>query len=179
MKSFKHHLKRVVGDELFTFEQFVTFTTEIEAILNSRPLTPLSSDPNDLSALTPGHFLIGCAITSLPEDDLTTTANNRLSNWQHIQKVKQDFWARWSKEYINHLNVRPKWTKGSHEIKEGTIVVLKDDNLPPLQWMLGRVTEIHPGKDDITRTVTVRTSTGMYKRNVRKLAPLPIESAEV
>ncbi|XP_076384045.1 uncharacterized protein LOC143261513 [Megalopta genalis] len=175
VKSFKHHVKRVVGDELFTFEQFNTFITEVEAILNSRPLTPLSSDPHDPLALTPGHFLIGNPLTSLPEADLTSTPTNRLSKWQHIQKVKQDFWTRWHKEYINHLNVRQRWSQGSHNIQEGTIVVLKDDNLPPLQWHLGRIEKIHPGEDNVIRAVSVRTSTGVYRRNVKQLAPLPVE----
>ncbi|XP_076660691.1 uncharacterized protein LOC143364065 [Halictus rubicundus] len=176
VKSFKHHLKRVVGDELFTYEQFATFVTEIEAILNSRPLTPLSSDPNDPQALTPGHFLIGSAMTSLPEVNFNETSSNRLSKWQHIQKVKHDFWIRWSKEYINHLNVRAKWTKGSHEMNKGTIVILKDDHLPPSHWSLGRIVEVHPGQDDIIRAVTVKTVNGLCKRNVKKLAPLPIET---
>ncbi|XP_076660789.1 uncharacterized protein LOC143364215 [Halictus rubicundus] len=163
VKSFKHHLKRVVGDELFTYEQFATFVTEIEAILNSRPLTPLSSDPNDPQALTPGHFLIGSAMTSLPEVNFNETSSNRLSKWQHIQKVKHDFWIRWSKEYINHLNVRAKWTKGSHEMNKGTIVILKDDHLPPSHWSLGRIVEVHPGQDDIIRAVTVKTVNGLCK----------------
>ncbi|XP_076660119.1 uncharacterized protein LOC143363406 [Halictus rubicundus] len=175
VKSFKHHLKRVVGEELFTLEQFNTFVTEIEAILNSRPLTPLSSDPNDPSALTPGHLLIGSALTSLPEVDFTETSTNRLSKWQHIQKVKQDFWIRWSKEYIHHLNVRAKWTRGEHSIQVGTIVVLKDDHLPPMSWSLGRVEEIHPGRDGITRAVSVKTINGIYKRNVKQIAPLPLD----
>ncbi|XP_076661131.1 uncharacterized protein LOC143365016 [Halictus rubicundus] len=176
VKSFKHHLRRVVGDQLFTYEQFATFVTEIEGILNSRPLTPLSSDPNDPAALTPAHFLIGTAITSVPEADFTASPSNRLSNWQHIQKVKQDFWARWSKEYIHQLQTRTKWMKGSHDIQEGTVVILKDDHLPPLQWNLGRILEIHPGADNIIRAVTVKTSNGVYKRNVKQLAPLPIAS---
>lgn len=178
VKSFKHHLKRVVGPELFTYEQFNTFVIEIEAILNSRPLTPLSSDPNDPAALTPGHFLIGNALTSLAEIDFSNTPANRLSTWQHIQKVKQHFWTRWHKEYINHLNVRRKWTRGSHQITEGTIVVLKEDHLPPLAWHLGRVEKTHPGADGIVRAVTVRTPNGVYKRNVKHLAPLPIEVEE-
>ncbi|XP_076660838.1 uncharacterized protein LOC143364295, partial [Halictus rubicundus] len=157
VKSFKHHLRRVVGDQLFTYEQFATFVTEIEGILNSRPLTPLSSDPNDPAALTPAHFLIGTAITSVPEADFTASPSNRLSNWQHIQKVKQDFWARWTKEYIHQLQTRTKWMKGSHDIQEGTVVILKDDHLPPLQWNLGRILEIHPGADNIIRAVTVKT----------------------
>ncbi|XP_076301920.1 uncharacterized protein LOC143220059 [Lasioglossum baleicum] len=173
VKSFKHHMKRVVGIELFTHEQFTTFVIEVEAILNSRPLTPLSSDPNDMSALTPGHFLIGGSLTCITETDFSQTPSNRLSTWQHIQKVKQDFWKRWHKEYVHQLNIRHKWTRGGHEINIGTVVLLKDDSLPPLCWHLGRIQQIHPGPDGIIRAVTVRTINGTYTRNVKRLAPLP------
>lgn len=176
VKSFKHHLRRVVGSELFTFEQFNTLVIEIEAVLNSRPLISLSSDPNDLCALTPSHFLIGDVLSSLPEHNFSSTQNNRLSTWQHIQKVKRDFWTRWHKEYINELNIRHKWTKGNHDIKKDSIVLLHDDNLPPLQWRLGRVIEIYPGHDGIIRTVRVKTTTGELTRTVKKLALLPVET---
>ncbi|XP_078051456.1 uncharacterized protein LOC144477603 [Augochlora pura] len=107
VKSFKYHLKRVAGNELFTFENFNTLITEIEAILNSRPLTPISSDANDLLALTPGHFLIGDSLTSLRERDFRDTPSNRLSSsWQQIQKIKQHFWNRWRREYLNELTCR-------------------------------------------------------------------------
>nr|XP_034177277.1 uncharacterized protein LOC117602863 [Osmia lignaria] len=95
VKSFKYHLKRVAGTELFTFENFNTLIIEIESVLNSRPLTPISSDPNDLLVLTPGHFLIGDSLTSLRERDFRDIPSNRLSSWQHVQKVKQHFWKRW------------------------------------------------------------------------------------
>ncbi|XP_078051680.1 uncharacterized protein LOC144477814 [Augochlora pura] len=174
VKSFKHHVRRVIVNELLTFEEFNTFIVEIEAILNSRPLTPLSSDPNDLCALTPGHFLIGSALNSLPEVDFTHTPSNKLSIWQHLQKIKRDFWTRWHKEYLNELNIRHKWTSGNHGIETGTLVVIKEDNLPPMQWALGRVLEVHPGTDGITRAVTIKTIQGNIKRNIRQLAPLPI-----
>ena len=174
VKSFKHHVKRVVTDQLFTFEEFNTFAIEIEGILNSRPLTPISSDPNDLLVLTPGHFLTGDALTSLPEVDFRNTPTNRLSNWQHLQKIRQHFWTRWAKEYLNELNIRYKWATGQHVIKEGTVVVLKEDNLPPMKWALGRVIKTHPGEDGIIRTVTVKTMNNELKRNVKKVSPLPI-----
>ena len=82
VKSFKFHFIRVAGNTLLTYEQLHTYVVEIEAILNSRPLTPLSSDPNDLLPLTPGHFLVGSSMTSLPQKDLRNIPEHRLSCWQ-------------------------------------------------------------------------------------------------
>lgn len=79
VRRMKFHFKRIVGNEQFTFEMLMTVLAEIEAILNSRPLTPLSPDPNDLVALTPGHFLIGQELLTLPEFDLSDHQTNRLS----------------------------------------------------------------------------------------------------
>ncbi|XP_033228872.1 uncharacterized protein LOC117180482 [Belonocnema kinseyi] len=176
VKSFKHHLSRTVGDTLLTFEQLETCIIEIEVILNSRPLSPMSSDPNDLQPLTPGHFLIGGPLTSFPQMNFKDTAYNRLSVWQHAQKLRQHFWTRWQKEYLYQLTVRSKWQSSSnHCIKLGTMVVIKEDNLPPLHWKLGRIVAIHPGPDGIIRVATVKTDTGEYKRCIKKLCPLPIE----
>ncbi|XP_025996386.2 uncharacterized protein LOC113005268 [Solenopsis invicta] len=105
VKLFKHHLRRVVEDSLFTYEELSTFVTEVEGILNSRPITTISSDPNDMLVLSPAHYLIGRPITALPEGDLSSTPANRLSTWQHITKVRQDFWARWYLEYLNELQI--------------------------------------------------------------------------
>ncbi|XP_043279309.1 uncharacterized protein [Venturia canescens] len=169
--SFKHHLKRVC-DDLVRFEEFNTLIIEIEAILNSRPLTPISTDPNDLIVLTLGHFLIGDFLTSLPEKNFQATPSNRISLWQLVQKKTQEFWRRWHKEYLNELNIRNKWTDGSHDIKEGTVVILQEDNSPPRHWPLGRIVQVIPGNDGIIRVVKVKTATGEFRRNIRKISPL-------
>ncbi|XP_050494476.1 uncharacterized protein LOC126875568 [Bombus huntii] len=173
VKSFKRHLRRVAGNELLTFENLNTLIIEIESILNSRPLTPISSDPNDLLVLTPGHFLIGDSLTSFRERDFRDTPSNRLSCWQHIQKLKQHFWRRWHREYLNELHIRNKWNKGSHDIREGTIVLLREDNVPPMQWPLGRIIKAQPGADGIIRTAIVRTATSTLERSIKRMAPLP------
>ena len=79
VKSFKHHLWRIVGNHTLTFEEFSTLLTRIESCLNSRPIAPLSNDPEDFSYLTPGHFLIRTPLTSIPEPSVELTAENRLT----------------------------------------------------------------------------------------------------
>ena len=175
VKLFKHHFKRVVGELLFTFEELNTLTIEIEGILNSRPISSLSSDPNDPLALTPAHCLVGKPLINLPEPDLSSVPANRLSTWRHITKVRQDFWARWSLEYLNDLQVRSKWIKDGEKIDIGAIVLIKEKNLPCTQWALGKIVETHPGEDGTVRAVTVKMATGTVKRAVKCICPLPIE----
>ena len=141
VKSFKYHFARTVGNTLLTFEQLNTYVIEIKAILNSRPLTPLSFDPNDFRSLTPAHFLIGEPLTSFPQADLRSLPCNRLSTWQQVQARPQHFWARWPKEYLNELTIRSKWKSGASDgIAVGSMVVLKQEHRPPspLKWNLGR-----------------------------------------
>lgn len=77
VKSLKHLLRRTIGETLLTYEELSTYMCEIEAIVNSRPLTPITTYPNDVNALTPGHFLIGEPLTTIPAWDYTQTPMNR------------------------------------------------------------------------------------------------------
>ncbi|CAI6354989.1 unnamed protein product [Macrosiphum euphorbiae] len=83
-----------------------TVLTWVEACLNSSPITSLSSDPSDLSYLTPGHFLIGDAIAAVPERDETTTFVTPLERWRRITQYSQLLWKRWSTEYLGQLQER-------------------------------------------------------------------------
>lgn len=74
------------------------------------------------------------------------------------------------------MNIRRKWLDGEHTIGPGTILTIRDDNLPSMQWRFGRVIEVQPGPDVITRVVRLRTSTGKMTGNVKKFVPLFIES---
>lgn len=176
IKSTKYHLRRVASNSSLTFEEFYTLLTQVEAVLNSRPLTPMSTDPNDFTPLTPAHFLIGRSLNSVADPDLTHLPESRLSRWQLIQRLHQHFWKRWSKEYISELQQRTKWKNPFKQIKEGALVLIKEDNLPPFKWKLGRVTSVHPGADQIARVATVKTLTGNTRITVTKLCPLPIEN---
>jgi hypothetical protein len=174
VKSLKYHWKRIVGKALLTFEEFSTLITQVEACLNSRPLIALSSEPNDPSYLSPGHFLIGAPLTTLPEPDLTNTTMNSLSRWQRVQRFSQQLWKRWSSDYLNNLQQRSKWRSQQPNLQPGMLVLLREDNLPPMSWKLGIISETFPGADGYVRVVTVKTSSGQLKRPIHKLVALPV-----
>ncbi|XP_076384507.1 uncharacterized protein LOC143263380 [Megalopta genalis] len=158
VKSAKYHLTRVIGDQRLTFEELYTLLTQIESSLNSRPLSPLSSDPTDLNPLTPGHFLIGTALTTLPSDDLRDIKVTRLNRYQLIQQMVQHFWQMWQRECIQQLQQRHKWQHSTtSKLAVYSLVIIKEDNLPPLQWSMGRIVQVHPGTDGVIRVATVRT----------------------
>lgn len=177
VKAVKYHLRRVVGEALLTFEDLYTTLTAIEACVNSRPLTPLSSDPHDLTPLTPGHFLTGRPLTAIPEPSLNLLPVNRLSHWQRLQQLTEHFWSRWSKEYLSSLQQRSKWRKDDININVGQLVVVKEENVPPLRWVTARVTAVHPGADGRVRVATIRTSAGTYKRATNRLCVLPTDDS--
>ena len=175
VKSVKYHLKRVVKDSVLSFEELTTMSAQVEACLNSRPLTPMSTDPNDFEALTPGHFLVLQPLSTLPDHNLIDLQTNRLTSWQKIQQIVQLFWSRWSTEYLNELQQRKKWTKEQDNIKVNDLVLIKEENLPCTQWLLGRVITVREGKDKKVRVVTIKTKSGIKERAITKLVVLPID----
>ncbi|XP_055913226.1 uncharacterized protein LOC129946883 [Eupeodes corollae] len=181
VKSAKFHMKRILQDASLTFQELNTIIIQIESVLNSRPITPISDNPSDLYALTPGHFIIGCPLTCLPEPDvLEVKSINSLSRYQLLQWYFQMFWKRWSTEYLQNLQLRTKWkqSQSQNNLRIGDVVLIVEENSPPLKWKLGKIIEVQPGKDDIVRKATVKTSTGIIERASMKLRRLPIEIEE-
>ena len=130
VKGVKAHLKRIVGNSVLTFEELTTVLAQIEACLNSRPLTLPSSDPNDLRPLTPGHFLTGDSLLVTPSRRLLQANSGSLRRWDLVQKIVQDFWARWRHEYLNTLQLRKKWHNAGSELHIGDVVLLTDESAP-------------------------------------------------
>ncbi|XP_063634977.1 uncharacterized protein LOC134805636 [Cydia splendana] len=174
VKSTKYHLKRILSLTHLTYEELNCCLIQIEAILNSRPLTPLSSDPSDLTYLSPSHFLIGRSLLSVPQEPLTEENISRLERFQRVEKLKQHFSSRFSNEYVTLLQQKTKWHTSTDQLQVGTMVLVKDRALPPLLWLLGRVTKLYPGTDNVTRVADIRTKKGFIRRAYNNLCPLPI-----
>ena len=179
VRSMKYHLRRTLGAKIVSYEELYTLLTEIEACLNSRPLCAVSNDPHESTYLSPGHFLIGQALTQLPSLDLTEVKVNRLTRWQSLQQQLQTFWQRWSADYLHELQQRQRWSKSSPNLQPGDVVLIREDNTTPLQWPTAIITAVHPGADNQTRVVTVKTTKGEFKRPIAKICPLPQVNSEL
>ena len=178
VKQAKFLFLRAVGNASLTQEEIETMLAETEAVLNSRPIAPLSPDPNDGEALTPAHLLIGEDLRSLP---LESVGDERIKEpklwkrWRLLCGLKQTFWQAWSRDYVLGLQGKAKWISETPNLKLGQVVIVHEDNCPPQHWLTGRVVKVIEGEDGKVRVAEVATRNGVYKRPIHKLAPLPTD----
>ncbi|XP_046801002.1 uncharacterized protein LOC124418488 [Lucilia cuprina] len=145
VKSFKIHFRKIAGAHKFNFEEFSTLLARIESVLNSRPISRMSEDPDDLQALTPSHFLRSAPLVFAPEippDNLSL-----LNRWERLKALHHKFGQRWKNEYLQELHKRYKWQNPRRDLQTGDFVIIKDELLPPCGWRLGRIEAVHVGRD--------------------------------
>ena len=173
VKSMKTLLRKLVTPHPMKFDELSTVLTEIEAILNSRPLTPINStDVDDQLVLTPGHFIIGRPLAAPPSKPASQAKLSSLRRWHLVQRLTQDLWTAWQSTYLQSLQARQKWKSNSHPFKAGDVVYLRDDSFTYRRWPLARITDIYPGDDGIVRAVDVRCNGKTYRRAAHQLIPL-------
>ena len=175
VRSVKEVLMTVMKDRVLTDAQLNTLFTEVENVLNSRPLTPASDDIKDLEALTPNHILIGQHSNWHTMGHFPEKVSSR-KMWKQVQIASNYFWKRWKREYLPMLNVRVcgKTKSQNHAIRD--LVLVSDVDLPRGKWPLGRIIKVMPGSDGIVRVAEVRTKDGTYVRPVVKLCKLEDEN---
>lgn len=174
VKMAKSAMRRIIGEHTLTFEEMITFLSQVEAALNSRPLCALPAEGDEASVLTPGHFLVGQPLTAVPEPNAIDEKLTLSNRWHLIQQMVQHFWRRWSQEYLHQLQQRSKWTATSPNVTVGDVVLLHDELQHVTRWRMGRVIETHIGKDGLVRVATIKTAGGTLKRAVTKMTILPV-----
>ena len=154
-------------------EQLTTILAEIEAQLNSRPLTYLSADPGDYSVITPAQILIGRNLQAPPAKDTRVsehTSRAITKHFQYHQKLVNGFWKRWHADYLKSLIPVKKWFTVGREIHKGDLALVREDDLARGQWQRARVKATHPGRDGLIRSVTMRLTSGsLTRRPVQRL----------
>ena len=172
MKSAKAAMKQVLHNVTVNDEILVTAMTEVEALLNARPLTHVPVDPSEPEVLTPNHFLLGRASANLAPVFVVNGDICLRKQWRTAQVLVNQFWRRWIKEYAPYLTERRKWGTERRNLEENDVVLVVDQNSPRGIWPLARVVRALPGPDGRVRTALVKTRTGEYVRPVAKLCLL-------
>ena len=172
VRSSKEVMSGLIKDHILTDPQLTTLLTEVERILNSRPLTHLSENIDDFDALTPNHILLGRhrmwhSITDISDADISSR-----KKWKQVQALQSMFWSRWVKEYLPTLTRRACWRDRTPNFRVGELVLLQDDDLKRGRWPLARITKVMPGQDGVVRVIEVKTRNGAYKRPSTKVLKL-------
>ena len=148
-----------------------TVFCQVESIINSRPITKLSSDVNDDAALTPNHLLL-LRESAIPPWGEFSVADTYRRNWKYAQSIINQFWKRWVKGYLVDLQSRSKWNLTERDLKQGDLVLVTDQDSPRSSWPLALVTDVKMSQDGHVRSVTVKTKTSTLVRPVTKLVLL-------
>jgi len=143
--------------------------TEVEAIINSRPLTPVSVDPASNEPLTPSHLLLVGRTPDLAWGVFKCEDNYVRRHWRQIHYLADQFWIRWTRECLQTLQVRHKWTKLEKNYKVNDVVLLCDEHVPRSKWKMGLIVEVYPVSCNRVHQVLVKTSAGVLRRPVTKL----------
>ncbi|GBP71487.1 hypothetical protein EVAR_103373_1 [Eumeta japonica] len=170
IRTIKSSLYAVLKERKPREETLHTLLLEVEHIINSRPLTPVEPDLNK-EALTPNHFLIGrsCGVSPIGLFKATDADSH---TWKTAQRLADEFWHRWSMEYLPNLLLRKTFTAGHQEPKVGDSVLIADKTMPRGLWPRGRVVKAIPGRDNKVRVVEIQTKLGILKRPTSRLVVL-------
>ena len=177
VRSVKGALKKSIGSRCLTRVELETTLLEVEACVNSRPLTFAGDNVDNTKPLTPSHFLIGrpAGLISQVNEDVGKVSRNTLTERDLIrQNQLERFWSQWSQDYLRNLPPVIGRFKAQGQIRVGSVVLIREDNVTRLKWPMGVVTEVYPGKDGSIRSVQLKTKGGIFTRPIQRLHNLEV-----
>lgn len=158
------------GPSRLTHEVLTTFMAEVTAVNNSRPLIPVSSDPEAPLILTPAVLLTQKTGTPPPLPGDFGKVELLKEEWERVQSLAETFWNRWRREYLNTLQCRCKWQDNRPNLKEGDIVLMKDNQAKRNEWPMAIIVKASPSQDGRVRKVDIR----VFKDEAQKVLPRPV-----
>ncbi|XP_064082979.1 uncharacterized protein LOC135198993 [Macrobrachium nipponense] len=181
IRSVKLALRKTLNLNYVSKSELETILVEIESIINSRPLTYASDEPDSIHYLTPSHFILGRAphCKSLINVEPCKVTSRDLNEREVVRNQKlEHFWRLWSNNYITNL---PQVVKGFNkkcDLSKGDLVLIKEDNIPRLKWPLGVIVDVSKGKDGLVRSVRLKSKRGEMTRPIQRLYDLEVGRSE-
>ena len=185
VKSVKLSLKKCIRNARLNYDELSTVLVEVEAALNSRPLTYVFDEMEE--PLTPSHLIVGRRILSVPSksssDEVGQTEETLTRRAKFLQRILDHFWNRWRSEYLTQLREYHRYSKRANSLRKvqaGDIVCLHDNKIPRQLWRLGKIERLLPGRDGRVRSAVVRVKSGNsptaeWRRPLQRLYPLEVK----
>lgn len=151
-----------MGAQLVPEEVLSTVLTEVEGILNGKPLGYASSDASDPAPVTPNVLLMGRPDGSLPQVVYPESELLSRRHWKHSQVLADHFWARFIRLYVPSLQARQKWQATQADVAEECVVMITDPHLPRALWPIGKVVKAHSSSDGHIRSADVKVKERIY-----------------
>ncbi|XP_051159838.1 uncharacterized protein LOC127280693 [Leptopilina boulardi] len=164
VRSVKVSLRAILTEQAPKEELLSTLFAEVEHCINSRPLTHVSLDPQEKEALTPNHFLIGSSSGKAICARFRGVTECTKSQWLKAQRLADQFWERWLKEYVPTMIARQKWTEETDPLEVGDVVLVAHPQETRSSWPRGIIEAVYPGPDGRIRVVMVKTARGKFRR---------------
>jgi len=169
IRSVRRILSITFKDQVLTDDILLTVMVEIESIINSRPLVPVTFDPKDNEPLTTNHLLLLRGVVTLPSWVFDNKDCYIRRRWAQIQYLYEQFWQRWIREYLPNLQERQKWFQPQRNVTKNDVVLIINDSLSRGKWCLGRVLETFPDKEGAGCSALIKTANSFVKRPISKL----------
>lgn len=178
IKNMKISLKKTLGARCLEKVELETALVEVEASLNSRPLTFVGDDLENGHPLTPSHFLLmkGSHLSKVGDDSKSFVTDSPTVLKEHYQMIDAQltvFWNRWQDEYLKQLPLPNRKDKVGN-VEVGSVILLREDNCPRLHWPIGVIEELIQGRDGVCRTVKVKTKAGSFTRPIQRVHDLEL-----
>ncbi|GFW30301.1 integrase catalytic domain-containing protein [Trichonephila clavipes] len=176
VRTVKELLKRTLGRSVLKYDELHTVLCDCESIINCRPLTYVSENPEELIPLTPSMFLVSNKNSNI-EDIEELNSNSLNKRIKYRSKLLKDLRQRFGNEYLSQL-IQKRNEKESRDPQIGEVVLVGDDNKKRLFWALAKIIELIPGRDGKIRTIRLKTQHGKILRPIQRIYPLEIRSNE-
>jgi hypothetical protein len=170
VRTVKTPLRIAIGAARLTRNQLAIVMTEVEAVVNNRPLCVTSNSPEDLIPITPMELVNGRKLDQLPDPNKRQNVTGFAHLWRKRQAILNQFWKRWHNDYLLSQNIRKIWKNPTFQDLKDRLVLIREDNMSRNEWKIGRIVEMCPSKDGLIRNVVVKTHSSTLRRPVQKLA---------
>ncbi|XP_071044416.1 uncharacterized protein [Parasteatoda tepidariorum] len=177
----KQILRKVLGRTSLSYEEMATVLCECECLLNSRPLTHVSDDANDLNPITPAMFLQENKSNDVTDLDQCSQTDGKSLNKRLAYRLRilKDLRSRFRVDYLGQLRESYRKKNNVPVPKVGDIVLVWSDNIKRLNWPMARILETYPSQDGLVRLAKIKTKSGVFIRPVQKLCPMELDSCDV